>query len=98
MDESRPLKHNGAAHLFGYKAATGTVKFMKFNANAQGVQTLGEEPGRHNRTAFSPLLIDGDAHILAYKAGSGAVQDARPERSGLVISTIWAGAWTKGWA
>ena len=42
------LKHNGAAHMFGYKAASGTVKFMKFNANAQGVQTLGEDPGRHN--------------------------------------------------
>ena len=54
------LKHNGAAHLFGYKAASGTVKFMKFNANAQGVQTLGEDTWTTQWMVFSPLLIDSN--------------------------------------
>ena len=71
---------------------------MKFNANAQGVQTLGEDTWTTQWTAFSPLLIDGDAHILAYKAGSGTVQTLKLNGAGSGISTIWSDSWTHGWA
>ena len=73
------------------------MKFLKVNANAQGVQTLGETTWTTPWTAFSPLLIDGDAHILAYKAHTGHRQLLKLNAAGSA-TTIWSGSWTHGWA
>ena len=66
-----PLKHNGAVHLFGYKAATGQVTYNKFKANGLGPQHLGSDYWTTQWTSFTPFLQDGDGAALRLQGEHG---------------------------